>query len=117
MPILEMDQERDRAAAPRASQPLLLLDGFEIVDDGAHLVGLEDELRHIRMPGKNAFGQRLAKTFDLVLAGESAKWRCLRVGTGAAAADRMAAGTVGGQQRLTAPRRRAGLLAQARPGV
>src|SRR5262245_29066013 len=101
-------------AAP-ASQPLPLLDVFEIVDDRAHLVGLEDEFRHVRMTGKNAFRQGLAKTFDFVLAGEGAKWRCLRVGTGAAAADRMAAGTVGHQQRLTAPPGRATLFAPPRP--
>jgi hypothetical protein len=43
------------AAAPGASRPLPLLDGFEIVDNRAHLVGLEDEFRHVRVTGKNAF--------------------------------------------------------------
>jgi hypothetical protein len=38
--ISEMDQGEIEAAGARASQPLPLLDGFEIFDDGAHLVGL-----------------------------------------------------------------------------
>ena len=64
-PILEIDQEM--GSCPR-SQPLPLLDGFQILDDRAHLVGLEDEFRHVRVTGRNAFGQRLGKPFDFELA-------------------------------------------------
>src|SRR5215475_10190360 len=113
-PFFEMDQERDLAAVRRASQPLPLLDGFEILDDRADLVGLEDEFRHVRVAGRNALGQRLGKPFDLELARECTKGRRLRVRTDAAAADRMAAGTIGDQQRLAASCRRAGLLGQSR---
>ena len=56
-------------AEPRASQALPLLDGFEICDDRAHLVRLEDEFRHVRVTGKNPLGQRLGKPFDFELAG------------------------------------------------
>jgi hypothetical protein len=114
-PILEMDQERDRVAEPQASQPLPLLDGFEIVDDCAHLVGLEDEFRHVWVTGRNALGQRLGKPFDFELAGERTERGRLRVRTGAAAADSMAAGTIGGQQRLAAACSRAGLFRKNRP--
>src|SRR5262249_84214 len=112
-PILTWIKNKIVAAGP--SQPLPLLDGFGIVDDRAHLVGLEHEFRHIRGAGKNPFGQRLANPFGFELARKGTKRRGLRVRTGAAAADRMAAGAVGGDQRLPAPRRRAGLFAQAQP--
>src|SRR4029453_4418376 len=92
------------------AQPLPLLDGLQIIDDRPHLVGLEDELRHVGVTGKDAFGQRLGKPFDFELARKRTKRRRLRVRTGTAAADRMAAGTVGGQQRLAAPPGRASLL-------
>src|SRR5436190_4485772 len=80
-----------KCGAPKRAPPLLLLDGFEIVDDRADLVGLEDEFRHVRVAGRNALGQRLGKPFDLKLAREGTKGRRLGVGTDAAAADRMAA--------------------------
>jgi hypothetical protein len=57
--FLEMDQERDLAAVFRASHPLPLLDGFEILDDRADLIGLEDEFRHVWVAGRKALGQRL----------------------------------------------------------
>lgn len=91
---------------PATRELLPLLDGLKVIDDRPHLVGLKDEFRHVGVAGKDAFGQRLGKPFDFELARKRTKRRRLRVRTGAAAADRMAAGTVGGQQRLTAPSRR-----------
>src|SRR6266545_132270 len=115
-PNFEMDQEWDRGPRTElnscAKQPLLLLDGLEIVDDRAHFVGLEDEFRHVRVAGRKAFGQRLGKPFDFEVARECTKRRRIRVRTGAVAADRMAAGTVGGQQRFAASYRRVGFFGQ-----
>jgi len=47
-------------AEPQASQALPLLDGFEIVDDCANLVGLEDEFTP---PYQRKRLRRLAKPF------------------------------------------------------
>ena len=96
---------QELAAIRCRSKPLL--DGLKVIDDRPHLVGLKDEFRHVGVAGKDAFGQRLGKPFDFELARKRTKRRRLRVRTGAAAADRMAAGTVGGQQRFTAPSKRA----------
>jgi hypothetical protein len=112
-PILMWIKNEIVAAGPRTSLPSPLLDGLEIVDDRAHLVGLEDEFRHVRVTGKNAFRQGLGKTFDFVLAGQRSEgWR-VGVDARSSAADGMTAGTVGGQQRLAASCRRAGSLAQS----
>src|SRR4029077_3962081 len=99
-----------RRAELRARQLLPLLDGFEILDDCADLVGLEDEFRHVGVTGRNALGQRLGKPFDLELARECTKGRRRRVGTDAAAPDCMAASAIGDQQRLAASCWRADLL-------
>jgi hypothetical protein len=36
---------------PATRELLLLLDGFEVIDDRAHVLSGEDELRHVRMAG------------------------------------------------------------------
>src|SRR5262249_6179166 len=89
---------------------LLLLNGFEIIDNRAHLLGREHEFRHIRVTGRKALSQRLAQAFDLVSAGQRSERRRLRMRTGAGAADRMAASTIRRQQRLAAHCRGPALL-------
>ena len=54
---------------------LLLLNGLKIVDDRAHFLWREDELRHVRMTVRKALRQSLGKAFDLVFAGECSEGR------------------------------------------
>jgi hypothetical protein len=91
-------------------QLLLLLNGSEIIDDRAHLLGFEDEFRHVRMTGRKALRQGFSKAFDFVFAGERSEGRRVGVGARAGTAHGMAASTVGRQQRLAASCRRAAFL-------
>ena len=72
-------------------KPLLLLNGLKIINDRAHVLGREDELRHIRMTGGKALRQGLGKAFDLVFAGECSEGRRGGVRASPGAADGMAA--------------------------
>jgi hypothetical protein len=38
-------------STPAARQLLLLLNGLKVIDDRAHVLSREDELRHVRMAG------------------------------------------------------------------
>jgi hypothetical protein len=95
-------------------KPLLLLDGFEIIDDRAHVLRREDELRHVRMAGGKAFRQGLGKAFDLVFAREGSEGRGRRVGADAGAADGVAACAIPRQQRFAACCERGGFFCQNR---
>ena len=93
---------------------LLLLNGLKIIDDRAHVLGREDELRHVRMTGREALRQGLGKAFDLVFARERSERRGRWVRAGASAADGVAARAVRRQQRLAACCRRGAFLSQSR---
>src|SRR5437016_13201065 len=95
-----------------ARRPLLLLDGLEIVDDRAHVLGLEDEFRHVWMTGRKALRQGLGKTFDLESVRERAEGRCRGMRARAGAADGMAAATIGRQQFLAMRGRRAAFFSE-----
>src|SRR5262245_21530010 len=89
----------DCRSKPRPTkQRLLLLNGFKIIDDRAHVLWWEDELRHVRMTGGKAFCQGLGKAFDLVFARERSEGRRRWVRASAGAADAMATRTVRRQQ-------------------
>src|SRR5262245_35878406 len=105
---------RDRWSIEAASdeKPLLLLNGFKIIDDRAHILSREDELRHVRMAGGKALRQRLGKAFDLVFAREGSERRSLRVQAGAGAADGMATRAIPREQQLATSSGRGGLLCQ-----
>src|SRR5437667_8903426 len=83
-------RSRSRSKPSPARQLLLLLNGLQILDDRAHVLRREDELRHVRMAGGKALRQSLGKAFDLVSARERSEGRS-RVRAGAGAADGMAA--------------------------
>jgi hypothetical protein len=48
-------------------QPLLPLDGLQIINDRARLLGLKDEFRHVRVTSRNAFSKASASTSILKL--------------------------------------------------
>src|SRR6266481_2810327 len=106
---------RSRSKPSPARQLLLLLNGLQILDDRAHVLRREDELRHVRMAGGKALRQSLGKAFDLVSARERSEGRSRRVRAGAGAADGMAARAIRRQQELATSRGRGGLLCQDRP--
>jgi hypothetical protein len=94
---------RDRLDPIRAvaeQPPLLLLNGLKIIDDRAHLFGLKDELRHVRMTSGKALRQGLGKIFDLEFARKRAEGWGGGMRARAGAADGMAAAAVGRQQGL-----------------
>src|SRR5262249_13198081 len=93
-------------------KPLLLLNGLQIIDDRAHVLRRENELRHVGVTSRKALGQSLGKAFDLVFARERSERRRGHVRAGAGAADGMAARAIRRQQQLAASRGRGGLLCQ-----
>src|SRR5215472_6550283 len=95
-----------RLKAACDEKPLLLLNGLQIIDDRAHVLRRENELRHVGVTSRKALGQSLGKAFDLVFARERSERRRRRVRAGAGAADGMAARAIRRQQRLAASRRR-----------
>src|SRR5215470_667364 len=97
---------------PATRQLLLLLNGLKIIDDRAHVLSCEDEFRHIRMTGGNAFCQSLGKAFDLVFAREGPERRGLRVQADAGAADGVTACAMGRQQEFATSRGGAAPLCQ-----
>jgi hypothetical protein len=97
-------------AAARALLPLL--DGLKVIDDRAHVLRREDELRHVRMAGGKALRQSLGKAFDLVFAREGSEGRGRGVRAGAGAADGVAARAIRRQQELATSCGRGGLLCQ-----
>jgi len=103
-----------RSKAACDENPLLLLNGLQIIDDRAHVLRRENELRHVGVTSRKALGQSLGKAFDLVFARERSERRRRWVRAGAGAADGMAARAIRRQQRLAASRRRGGLLCQGR---
>src|SRR5215813_10242049 len=104
-----------RSKAASDENPLLLLNGLQIIDDRAHVLRRENELRHVGVTSRKALGQSLGKAFDLVFARERSERRGRRVRAGAGAADGMAAGAIRRQQQLAASCGRGGLLCQERP--
>src|SRR5215467_6750497 len=105
----------DGRSKPRPTrQPLLLLNGFKIIDDCADVLGREDEFRHVRMAGGKALRQGLGKAFDLVFARERSEGRGCRVRADAGAADGMAARAIPRHQQLATSRGRGGLLCRDR---
>src|SRR5260370_42705354 len=101
-----MGCNRWRSKPTPARQPLLLMSGLHILDDRAHVLRCEDELRHVGMAGGKALHQSLGKAFDLVSARERAEGRSRRVWAGAGAADGMAARAIRRQQELATSRGR-----------
>src|SRR5262249_44537407 len=59
-----------RSKAASDEKPLLLLNGLQIIDDRAHVLRRENELRHVGVTSRKALGQSLGKAFDLVFARE-----------------------------------------------
>src|SRR5499427_8359714 len=119
---LESWAKRTRSNGPQsvaikakpARQVLLLLNGLQILDDRAHVLRREDELRHVRMAGGKALRQSLGKAFDLVFARERSEGRGRRVRADAGAADGMAARAIPRHQQLATSRGRGGLLCRDR---
>src|SRR5215469_15016132 len=103
-----------RSKAASDEKPLLLLNGFKIIDDRAHVLSREDEFRHVRMAGGKALRQSLGKAFDLVFARERSEGRGRRVRADAGAADGMAARAIPRHQQLATSRGRGGLLCRDR---
>src|SRR5262245_48327564 len=91
-----------RSTSHPTRQLLALLNRFKIIDDRAHVLWREDELRHVRMTGRKALRQRLGKAFDFVLVRERSQGRRVRVRASPGAADGMAARAIPRQQQLTA---------------
>src|SRR5262249_13015158 len=106
---------RCRSKPPATGRMLLLLNGLKVIDDRAHVLRREDELRHVRMAGEKALRQSLGKALDLVFAGECSEGRGRQVRAGTGAADSMAACAIRRQQQLATSRGRGGLLCQDRP--
>src|SRR6516225_10479189 len=79
---------------------LLLLNRLQIIDDRAHVLRREDELRHVRMTGRKALRQGLGKALDLVFARERSEGRRRQVRAGPGGADGMAARAIPRQQQL-----------------
>src|SRR5262245_37965304 len=101
-----------RSKAACDENPLLLLNGLQIIDDRAHVLRRENELRHVGVTSRKALGQSLGKAFDLVFVRERSERRRGHGRAGAGAADGMAARTICRQQQLAASCRRSGVLCQ-----